>query len=94
MAYEEVQKAVQRAHGLNMENREKLSLTGVTDVSGFDENVVVLTTGMGDLTVRGSTLHIEKIDLDAGELEVKGKIQELSYDEPKQSSSLWSKLFG
>lgn len=94
MAYEEVQKAVQRAHSLSMENREKLSLGGVEDVSGFDENLIVLTTSQGELAIRGEQLHIERIDLDAGQLEVRGHVQELSYDEPVQSASLWSKLFG
>lgn len=94
MPYEEIQRVQPREHGLSMENREKMSVTGVEDVSGFDENMVVLTTGLGDLTVRGEGLHIERIDLDAGQLELRGKIQELSYDEPARSGSVWSKLFG
>ena len=81
-------------HCLSMESREKLSLSGVDDVSGFDENLIVLTTGQGDLTIRGQGLHIDRIDLDAGQLEVRGHIQELSYDEPARSGSLWSRLFG
>ena len=81
-------------HCLSMESREKLSVSGVDDVSGFDENLIVLTTGQGDLTIRGQWLHIDRIDLDAGQLEVRGHIQELSYDEPARSGSLWSRLFG
>ena len=81
-------------HCLSMESREKLSVSGVDDVSGFDENLIVLTTGQGDLTIRGRGLHIDRIDLDAGQLEVRGHIQELSYDEPARSGSLWSRLFG
>ena len=81
MSYEQSRSEVQRSHTLSMENRDKLSLTGVEDVSGFDESLVVLTTSMGELTVRGEGLHIERIDLDSGQLEVRGKVQELSYDE-------------
>ena len=80
MSYEQSRSEVQRSHTLSMENRDKLSLTGVEDVSGFDESLVVLTTSMGELTVRGEGLHIERIDLDSGQLEVRGKVQELSYD--------------
>ena len=69
-------------------------LSGVEDVSGFDENVIVLTTPLGELTVRGEGLHIEKIDLETGRLEVRGKVRELSYDEPARGGSLWSRLFG
>ena len=94
MAYEQIQKAAARAHRLSMENREKLSLGGVEDVSGFDENLIVLTTSQGQLAIRGEELHIDRIDLDAGQLEVRGHVQELSYDEPVRAGSLWSRLFG
>ena len=55
---------------------------------------MVLRTGQGELTVRGSELHIERIDLDSGTLELHGHVQELSYDEPTEGRSLWSRLFG
>lgn len=77
-----------------MENRTRLSLGGVEDVSGFDENLIVLSTAVGALNIRGEQLHIDRIDLDAGQLEVRGKISELSYDEPAPSGSLWTRLFG
>ncbi|MGN0983171.1 MAG: sporulation protein YabP [Candidatus Limivicinus sp.] len=94
MAYEQIQKAAARTHSLSMENREKLSLGGVEDVSGFDENLIVLSTSQGQLTIRGEGLHIDRIDLDAGQLEVRGHVQELSYDEPARGGSLWGRLFG
>lgn len=93
MAYEEV-KIPMRMHSLSLESREKLSIAGVEDVSGFDENLIVLTTAQGDLTIRGQGLHIDRIDLDVGQLEVRGHIQELSYEEPAKSGTLWSRLFG
>lgn len=94
MPYEEVQRSIARAHSLSLEARERLSISGVNDVSGFDESLIVLTTVQGDLTVRGQGLHIDKIDLEAGQIEVRGHIQELSYEEPAPSGSLWSRLFG
>lgn len=93
MSYDEAKQNA-KPHSLNIENRTKLSLSGVDDVSGFDENTIILTTSLGDLTVRGDGLHIDRIDLNIGQLEVQGHIRELSYDEPVQSSSLWTKLFG
>lgn len=94
MPYEEMPKVTARPHSLNLDSRTKLSISGVNDVSGFDENLIVLSTDLGDLTVRGQELHIDRIDLDAGQLEVRGTVQELSYDEPARSGSLWSRLFG
>ncbi len=94
MPYEETGKKAPRAHEVNLTGRARLTLTGVDDVSGFDDNAVVLTTSMGELTVRGSGLHIERIDLDAGQLELRGSVQELSYEEESSAPSLWSRLCG
>ena len=94
MPKEELMKTPPTPHGLRLEGRERLSVTGVLDVSGFDENTVLLETGMGELCIRGEELHIERIDLDAGQLELHGQIRELSYDEPTATGSLWSRLFG
>lgn len=94
MAYEQTQKQTPKEHSLNMLNREKLSLTGVSDVSGFDENVIVLVTSFGPLTVRGEGLHIDRIDLNAGQLEVRGNVSDLSYEEPAHEGGFWSRLFG
>lgn len=92
MAYEEAQK--ERNYGLKMDGRERLELYGVNDVAGFDESAVLLSTAGGELTVRGTGLHIERIDLDAGELELRGHIQELGYEEAAVGGSFWSRLFG
>ena len=86
--------ALTRPHALQMENREKLRLTGVSDVSGFDENLIVLSTDMGELLIRGEALHIDKIDLDAGLLELRGRICELCYEETAAVSTLWKRIFG
>lgn len=93
MPFEELKKAPLGPHGLQMEGRERLCVRGVEDVSGFDENTVLLRTTAGELCVRGQELHIDRIDLDAGQLELRGRIQELSYDEPAQGGFL-SRLFG
>ena len=94
MPHEDPPRAPARWHSLNLEGREKLSVTGVDDVSGFDEGLVVLRTGQGELSIRGRELQIEHIDLDSGMLELHGHVQELSYDEPTEGRSLWSRLFG
>ena len=93
MPYEE-SRTTDKPHSLSIENRERMSLSGVEDVSGFDENTVILTTSLGALTIRGDGLHIDRIDLELGQLEVQGHIRELSYDEPMQRESLWTRLFG
>ena len=80
-------------HALHLEGRDRLSVTGVEDVSGFDENTVLLQTSLGELGIRGEELRVERIDLDAGQLELRGQVQELRYDEPARGGLL-SRLFG
>ena len=69
-------------------------LSGVEDVAGFDENTGIVTTDLGDLVIRGSSLHIDRIDPDSGLLELRGKIDELCYDEPARQGSFWHRVFG
>lgn len=92
MAYEE--KTGAKPHSISMEDRSKLSVTGVEDVESFDENVIVMNTTQGDLIVRGTGLHIGKISLDVGQLNVEGSITELSYEDKTPSGGFWQKLFG
>lgn len=94
MAYEESRIIAQKTQSINLENREKLSISGVEDVSGFDETLIVLDTCLGGLSIRGDGLHIDRIDLEAGQLEVRGKIQELNYESLDERGSVWSRLFG
>lgn len=94
MAYEEKGKAPVKPHSISMEDRCRLSVTGVEDVESFDETVIVMNTVQGNLIVRGSGLHIGKINLDVGELRVEGVISELCFEEKTASGGLWSRLFG
>lgn len=94
MAYEEKARAGQKPHGVIMEERAKLSVTGVEDVERFDEDEVVLLTSRGSLVIRGSGLHIGRLSLDTGELTLDGLVTELCYEESAPGGSLWSRLFG
>lgn len=93
MSYEKDNTAA-KPHSLSITERERMSISGVVDVSGFDDSIVILSTSQGELTIRGEGLHIDRIDLELGQLEVQGRVQELRYDEPAHSGSLWSRLFG
>lgn len=94
MSYEEKQQPSAKMHSISMENRTKLSVTGVEDVESFDENAIIMNTSQGDLIVRGTGLHIGRISLDVGQLSVEGSISELSYEDKAPSGGFWQKLFG
>lgn len=93
MAYEEISRKIQKTHTVNISDRTSMTITGVEEALGFDETSVLVRTSLGELCVRGEALHVERIDLDTGELELRGKIGELNYDEPKESGGFWAKLF-
>lgn len=70
-----------RNHSVLMENREKVTISGVQDVDSFDEESVVLVTEIGVITLRGMDLHISKLNLEDGQLIVEGDIIDLQYSE-------------
>lgn len=81
-------------HNLVLEDRRLLTVSGVSDVDSFDEETVVVFTDLGELTVRGSNLHINRLSVDVGELTVEGNIAALIYsDEAPKSGGFFSKVF-
>ena len=64
-----------------LENREKLNITGVLDVLSFDDQIVILETELGLLTVKGENLRINKLSLDTSEVTIDGAIYQLAYSE-------------
>ena len=89
-----MQEKVLKPHSLILDNRKKLSLTGVEDVSGFNEETVSLKTTAGDLIVKGSGLHISRLDLDTGDVEIEGVINLLNYTDSKNDKGFIQRLLG
>lgn len=86
--------AISLNHRLSLEGRNKLSVSGVTDAESFDETVAVLETSRGTLIVRGRNLHVEQLDLEAGEVRLSGEVDSLAYEENRQSQgSFLQRLF-
>lgn len=83
-----------RPHNIIIDNRKKIELSGVNDVSGFDEQTVSLTTEMGGLVIKGTGLHITKLSLDTGDVTVEGNLNAMQYTTNTSSSKGFvSKLF-
>ena len=80
---------------LVLENREKLSISGVLDVLSFDDQVVIVETELGLLNVKGENLRINKLSLDTSEVIVEGDVYSLFYSEKSsdKKSSLIGKIF-
>ena len=82
---------------LILENRGKLSVSGVVDVLSFDDQVVIIETDLGLLTVKGENIRINKLSIDTSEVIVEGDISSMAYSENKNNDktkgSLISKIF-
>lgn len=86
-----------RPHRLTIENRSSGTITGIREVVSFDENQVVLDTDMGLLTLKGKDLHVSRLTLEKGEVDLNGTIDSLSYSSNealrRSGESLLSRLF-
>ena len=83
------------AHRLELEGRERLTISGVEDVERFDDTGIVMTTSAGVLTVTGEGLHIGQLSLEGGELHVDGRVDSISYEEDDGGrGGLLRRLFG
>ena len=82
----------QREHGVTLVDRKRLSLTGVEDVDCFNEQLVVLRTGLGTLTVAGAGLNISRLSLEDGCVEVEGEVDALEYSGGRKKGGFWSRL--
>lgn len=79
---------------LALDDRRRLSISGVQDIESFDESSVVLHTSRGVLLVRGQDLHLRQLATDGGQVAVEGMIDALIFEENRKEESFWARLFG
>ncbi len=81
-------------HNCILEDRKRLSVSGVNNVESFDEETIIASTDYGDLTIKGQKMHITKLSLEVGELAIEGEFFSLSYSESVQKGgSFLSRVF-
>lgn len=83
----------QKKHSVMLDNRSRLSLSGVEDVKGFNEEIVSMKTVCGTLVIKGSGLHIDKLNLETGDVSVEGKINAMQYLSTDDRNTRLSRLF-
>ncbi len=79
-----------------LENRNKLSISGVLDVLSFDDQIIIIETELGLLTVKGDDLRINKLSIDTSEVIIEGNIVSLTYSEKnieKKGENFLGKIF-
>lgn len=87
----------QRQHKMSLMNRKNCNLSGIVDVLSFDLGEILLETDLGMLMVRGKDMHVTRLSLEKGEVDIDGKIDSLTYSEntsfAEKSESFLTKLF-
>lgn len=87
----------QRGHKVTLNARKTAMITGVNDVLSFDSEEVLLETEQGILMIRGAELHVNRLTLEKGEVDVDGRIDSLTYSDAgggsKSGESLLGRLF-
>ncbi len=79
---------------MTLKNRSALSVTGVTEVFGFDDSSVSMATSLGDLLVKGKTLRISRLSLDVGEIEIEGTVDCVEYTKLRRNKeSFLTRIF-
>ena len=87
-------RTVKMPHNVILEDRKSLMITGVSDVDSFDDQTITVYTEMGEMTIRGSGLHIGKLSLETGELNITGNIAALGYSDNRENQGgFFSRMF-
>ena len=86
---------VTKSHKVLLANRKNGAFSGVVDV--LDVAEILLETELGMLLIKGHDLHVNRLSLEKGEIDIEGRIDSLTYSEPKnvtkQTESLLGRLF-
>lgn len=81
---------------ISIENREKVLVTGVSDIHSFDDELVIAQTDLGILTIKGDDLKMNKLNLENNELIIEGKIIAIAYSDinnNNKKAGIMNKLF-
>ena len=86
-----------KTHKLIINNRKTSMVTGVLDVLSFDLNEILLETEMGMLMVKGTDLHVNRLSVEKGEVDLSGNIDSIAYSNVnqvnRQNENFFTKLF-
>lgn len=79
---------------LSMVDREYMEVDGIINVKKFEEQEIILDTELGTLNIKGESMHMEKLDLEKGEIAIQGSFESISYiDNGGKGGGLLSRLF-
>ena len=96
MEKKDISKIEENKGNLILENRKKLTLSGVVEVISFDEEKILLNTKLGALTIKGTELKMNKLDVQNGDVTIVGDVWSMVYSSKemkKEKESIIGRLF-
>lgn len=91
------EKNVSKSHKVLLVNRKSGAFSGIVDVLSFDVAEILLETELGMLMIKGHDLHVNRLSLEKGEVDIEGRIDSLAYSDVKtpgkQAESFFGRLF-
>ena len=85
---------VGKSHKVLLVNRKTGAFSGVVDVLSFDVSEILLETELGMLLIKGHDLHVNRLSLEKGEIDVEGRIDALTYSDVKTAGKQTGTLLG
>jgi sporulation protein YabP len=89
-----MQQSQAKTHGIIVENRKKIVLSGVKEVERFDAGDIIVITHCGGLRIRGRNFEVGKINTESGDMEISGTVTSIHYcDTERSPNNIITKLF-
>ncbi|MCF6464556.1 sporulation protein YabP [Clostridium sp. Cult2] len=78
-----------------VEDRNKVTITGVEQVESFNDNTIILRTIKGGMVIKGERLNVGKLNLDDGNVKIDGIINGINYVDKdlSQKGNIIGKIF-
>lgn len=83
-----------KSHKVLLANRKSGAFSGVVDVLSFDVAEILLETELGMLLIKGHDLHVNRLSLEKGEIDIEGRIDSLTYSDVKSAGKQAESFFG
>lgn len=80
-------------HDIVIENRQRLSATGIQNVDSYEEDCIVAQSECGEIVIKGHGLKISRLSVETGDMTVEGNIDSVGYNAPKVGGSFLSRVF-
>lgn len=77
------QSNISKSHKLLMDNRKRLTLTGIKDVVSFDLTRILLESTLGMIHIKGSDIKVTRLSLEKGEVDIEGTVDSIVYSDVK-----------